>query len=100
MRDNYSNLTELFVDIVRQYPERVAIKDSERWLTYLEMYRACCRVAKLLKHHNIQPQDRVVCISKKNIESLVCFWGILLCEGIPVMLDEFDGIKANEEKIR
>ena len=100
MSQHYSSLTELFVHIVQKHPERIAIKDATRTLTYRDLYNHALRVSEILLGGNIGKGDRIVCISKKNAESLVCFWGTLLCGAIPVMLDHFDGEKPNEAKMR
>lgn len=100
MQGTYSNLADLLADIVVQYPERTAISDSRQSLTYLELYQYASGVAANCTRHGINAGDRVVCISKKDTGSLICFWGILLCGGIPVMLDHEDGIQTNETKIK
>lgn len=100
MPTHHITLIDLFKSIVRRYPERTALKDSRRSCSYLELYRGACDIARALLLKDMHPGDRIVCISKKNIESLVCFWGILLGGGIPVMLDHNDGEALNEAKIR
>jgi len=99
MTTNYSTLVGLFADIVRTYPGRIALKDRKRALSYQELYRAACIVAEKLRQSEIPAGSRVVCISRKNVDSLVCFWGILIMGCIPVMLDHLDGTATNEAKI-
>ncbi|SFF10232.1 amino acid adenylation domain-containing protein/thioester reductase domain-containing protein [Chitinophaga sp. CF118] len=100
MQANQSNLVALLLDIVHTYPERVAIKDCRKSFTYQELYQRAFQVASILTGKHIRTGDRIACISKKDTESIICFWGILLCGGIPVMLDREDGIATNEAKIK
>lgn len=100
MQPDFSNLIELLSDVVQKHPDRIAIRDYRESYTYSEMYNCSAAVSARLLHYCIQPGERIVCISKKDTRSLICFWGILLCGAIPVMLDEEDNVHANEIKIK
>ncbi|HEX8531648.1 MAG TPA: AMP-binding protein, partial [Cytophagales bacterium] len=100
MQSKYNNLIELFEEIVRQHPDRPAIKDCHRSFTYRELRRRAAGVAALLLSRGVRAGDNVVCISKKNTESLICFWGILLSGGVPVLLDHDDGAETNGKKVK
>lgn len=100
MTDNYLNLVELFACIARKYPERTAIRDCKTSFTYDGLYSRAAYAACVLRGKNIGTGDRIVCISRKDTGSIICFWGILMCGGIPVMLDQEDGVAVNEAKIR
>ncbi|GGE66383.1 thioester reductase-like protein [Pedobacter psychrotolerans] len=95
----YNNIIELFEHIVQQYSNRVAIKDYKSAFTYKELYYYSSEVSKFLKDRNTQTGERIVCISKKNTESLICFWGIIFSGCVPVMLDHEDGVAVNARKI-
>jgi thioester reductase-like protein len=98
MGNKYSNLLELFIEIAGKYPAGPAIKDSTRSLTYLELYQHAAVAADLLLHNGIKPGDRVVCVSKKDNRSIICFWAVLLAGAIPAMLDNEDGMQTNCRK--
>lgn len=99
MQFNYNSLVDLFEGIVEKYPNRIAIKDCTQSYTYQELRKHASGVAKFLLKQNIKSGDRIVCISKKNTDSIICFWGILMCGGVPVILDHDDGMEINEGKI-
>ena len=99
MSTNYATLIQLFADISRTFPDRIALKDRKKELSYEELHRFAGIVAEKLQRSQVRPGDRIVCISKKDTDSIVCFWGILLMGGIPVMLDHLDGRATNEAKI-
>lgn len=99
MQFNYNTLVDLFEGIVEKYPDRIAIKDCTQSYTYQELRRHASVVAKFLLKQNIKSGDRIVCVSKKNTDSIICFWGILMCGGVPVILDHDDGMEINEGKI-
>src|ERR1044071_8889636 len=100
MPKSYSNLTELLISKVQECPDDIALKDSSRNFTYLQLYQKAKAIAGLLSDNHMLPGDRIVCITKKDACSVVCFWGILLCGCVPVLLDHEDGIKTNETKIK
>lgn len=99
MQNGYSSLAEVLSDIVKRYPNNIAIKDDKRSLTYQELYCQALRGRNALLRYGIRAEDRIVCISKKNTDSLVCFWSIILCGAVPVMLDHEDGLTLNKGKI-
>ena len=100
MLANYSNLAEVLLSVVEGSPDRTAIKDKNNSFTYRQLYVLALHIARKLLAYGIKPGDRVACVSKKDTDSLLCFWGIILCDAVPVMLDHEDGIKINTEKIK
>jgi len=97
---NSENLISLFASIVNKYPNNTAIKDCTKSLTYLELFQQARLIAAKLLEKDIASGDRIICMSKKDTESIICFWGILLAGGIPVMLDSDEELKSNETKIK
>lgn len=98
MQERYKSLTALFTDVVRTYPQRPAVCDRHRTLTYSGLYERARHIALMLANrHGIG--NRIVCCSKKDTHSIICFWAILLSGNIPVMLDHEDGMAVNGTKI-
>lgn len=95
-----NNLADILLHVVCKYPHNVAIKDTRQSFTYQQLYNRAAGAAQILHQHGVKPCDRIVCISKKNTESIIVFWGIVLCEAIPVMLDYDDGIHSNITKTK
>ena len=99
MQERYNSLTSLFLDIVHTYPQRPAICDREQAYTYKELYERARQMAFALV--NLHGRGgRIVCCSKKDTHSIICFWAILLSGNIPVMVDQEDGMAVNETKIK
>ncbi|HVI46695.1 MAG TPA: SDR family oxidoreductase, partial [Chitinophaga sp.] len=97
---NYSNLAALFTAIVCKYPNRPAVRDNAATLTYQELSGYASYVAETLQGQGVQPGDRIVCVSRKDIASVICFWGVLLCGAVPVLLDHDENMLTGETKIR
>lgn len=97
---NHENLVELFENTVHEYPNSPAIKDCSHTLTYKELYQLSVKVAAVLHDQKVKEGEQIVCISKKDNYSIICFWGILLSGATPVMLDHDDGLHTNEEKVK
>lgn len=97
---NYSNLAAFFTAIVSKYPDRPAVRDNVTTLTYQELFDYTSYVAEKLQVQGVKPSDRVVCISGKDVASVICFWSVLLCGAVPVLLDQDENILAGETKIR
>jgi amino acid adenylation domain-containing protein/thioester reductase-like protein len=94
------NLILAWINTIKLYPERVAVRDKSRSITYLSLYQEAYSLCCLLTKTGITVGDNVACLTSKNIESIVCFWGILLAGGVPVLLDQDDGDKVNALKIK
>lgn len=93
-----NNLAELLRVVAQQHPGKLAIKDAHNAYTYQQLYQHAQQVAHHLIQRGVGPCNRVVCVSKKDTRSLIAFWGIVICEAIPVMLDHEDGWAANAIK--
>ncbi|MDO6434608.1 thioester reductase domain-containing protein [Flavitalea sp. BT771] len=96
---DHKNLVGLLEWVVGKAPDSPALKDSRRSYTYDEVYRTARQAAEKLSSIGARPGDRIVCISRKNAESILLFWAIQCCGGIPVMLDQEDGHETNALKI-
>ncbi|NML37866.1 AMP-binding protein [Chitinophaga sp. G-6-1-13] len=93
------NLVSLFTSTCIKWPDTIAVRDAARSLTYQQTWLYAQDLAIRLRKHGISVGDRVACVSRKDVESIVGFWGILLCGAIPVMLDEEDGTGVNITKM-
>lgn len=100
MASHCSNLIELLSLQVQEQADSIAIKDSTSALTYRDTFLFARKAAAILQQNGIRSGNRIVCISSKNTESMVCFYAILMCGGIPVMIDREDGVATNREKIK
>lgn len=84
-------MERLLHDLVRnaseRYPDRIAVEDGDRRLTYRELYDAAGQVANLLAQHDVRRGDRVGLYLDKSLESVVGIYGILRAGAAYVPLD-------------
>lgn len=68
-------------------PDRPAVVDGERSLTYSELDRASNRVANLLQDVGVQRGDRVGLYLNKSIEAVIALYGVMKAGAVYVPLD-------------
>ncbi|MFC4125877.1 non-ribosomal peptide synthase/polyketide synthase [Nocardia rhizosphaerae] len=69
-------LPELLARAVADQPDRVAVTDGDRHLTYHELDRASSRLARVLIHAGAGPDDIVAVGIPRSIESVLAVWSI------------------------
>ncbi len=76
-------------DLVRRSaslrPDKVAVIDGARRITYGELVEQVDRLAVALHHHGLKPRDRVVLQLPNSIEFVVTFLALTRLGAIPVM---------------
>ncbi|MEU7104753.1 non-ribosomal peptide synthetase [Streptomyces sp. NPDC046215] len=80
-------LTELFSRSVQLHPDRVAVSDGRRSLTYGELDKESDAVSALLRSHGVDTEDRVGVYLHRSVELLVAVLGILKAGGAYVAVD-------------
>ncbi|WP_276483882.1 AMP-binding protein [Paraflavitalea pollutisoli] len=95
-----NNLADVLFQMAQECPDAIALKDSSGAYSYRQVWEQAQQVAAFLEMQGIRKDDRIVVFSRKNAASLICFWGVMFCEAIPVMLDQEEGIGANAAKTR
>lgn len=68
-------------------PERTAVVDGDRRLSYGELESAANRLAHTLIDHGVRPGDRVGLLLEKSIEAVVAIYGVLKAGAGYVPLD-------------
>lgn len=81
------NLAVLLEDSAREYPDRIAVVDATRRLTYRELDDQATRVAQLLVQRGVGPGDKVALACPNVAEFPVCYFGILKAGGVVVPLN-------------
>ena len=71
------SLATLLEDSARTYPDRIAVIQGDRQLTYAEVDAMARRVASLLASRGIGHGDRVVLACPNIPDSPVIYYGIL-----------------------
>ncbi|MCE0765444.1 AMP-binding protein [Pseudonocardia kujensis] len=67
-----------------RFPDRTAVVDAERRLTYAELDRSATAVALGLLDHGFVPGDVVVVQSANVVETIVAFYGLVRAGLVPV----------------
>ena len=80
-------LHRLVTASAESYPDRVAVEDGDRRLTYAELEEQSNRLANLLREVGVARGDRVGLYLDKSLEAVVGIYGILKCGGAYVPLD-------------
>jgi amino acid adenylation domain-containing protein len=81
------SLHELFAEQVRRTPQRVAIVDGERHVTYQQLNRMANWLARLLRQEKVQPEAFVGICLKRSIEMAVSMLAVLKTGAAYVPLD-------------
>lgn len=84
-------MERLLHDLVRnaseRHPDRIAVEDGERRLTYRELHDASERVANLLIQQGVRRGHRVGLYLEKSLDSVVGIYGVLRAGAAYVPLD-------------
>jgi acyl-CoA synthetase (AMP-forming)/AMP-acid ligase II len=80
---------ELFDKAVKQYPDKIAVKDHRRYITYAEIGEEVNGCANALFQEGIQPGDRVALWMQNCIEYIVCDFAIAKLGAVRVPLNTF-----------
>jgi amino acid adenylation domain-containing protein len=78
---------DLLTASAARHPDRTAVVDGERSLTYRELDAAANRCSQLLVRSGVEPGDRVGLFLEKSMEALVGIYGILRAGATYVPLD-------------
>jgi fatty-acyl-CoA synthase len=69
------------------FPEKVAVVDGPRQLTYREFADAAVRLARAIKAAGLRPGDRVAFMAFNTTEMLVAHFGVPLARGVLVAIN-------------
>lgn len=92
---------ELLAASAARHPDRTAVVDGERSLTYRDLDGAANRLAQLLRMNGVERGDRIGLLLEKSAEALIGIYGILKAGATYVPLDpgapapRLAGIAAN-----
>ncbi|MDQ3974582.1 MAG: AMP-binding protein, partial [Actinomycetota bacterium] len=80
-------LHHLLQSSAERYPQRTAVVDGERSLTYGELERRANQLANLLAELGVHRGDRVGLYLDKSLEAVVGIYAVLKCGGAYVPID-------------
>ncbi|MET8327371.1 non-ribosomal peptide synthetase [Streptomyces sp. NPDC005181] len=87
IRESVGTLTELFHRSVERYPDRSAVSDETRILTYAQLDRESNAVSNLLRSHGVGAEDRVGLYVSRSVDLFVAVLGILKSGAAYVAVD-------------
>ena len=90
-----NSVCEYFANFSKTQPNKVALIEKEKELTYQELYELMRGFCAYLKSKNIRKGDIVVCRASATIDYWVAFLGTLLAGGVFVPLEK----DCTQEKI-
>jgi amino acid adenylation domain-containing protein len=82
-----STLHALLSRAAREHPERIAVEDGDRSLTYAELEAGANRMANLLTSLGVARGDRVGVYLEKSLEAVTSIYGVLKAGAVYVPLD-------------
>ena len=74
--------------IVSQYPDRVALSDSERSLTYGDFEIETGKIYNYLKKQGVKREDHIMVLTKRGIGGISCIYGVLKAGAAYIPLEE------------
>ncbi|WP_225445409.1 non-ribosomal peptide synthetase [Paenibacillus arenosi] len=80
-------IVQLFEEQVERMPDRIALSDKERTLSYAQLNARANQLARHLLKRRLKPQDIVVVMMKHSIEMVVSIWAIIKAGGVYLPID-------------
>jgi len=80
-------LNEILMKAVSRYPERTAVQDRKRAITYDTLDVKADRLTALLFEYGFRPGQTAVVFLEKSVESIVSFFGVLKSGGSYIPMD-------------
>lgn len=69
-------------------PDKVAVIERERSVTYAELRNRAAAVADALRATGVQPGDRVVVMLERGIDAIASYFGVLASGSLVIMVNE------------
>ncbi|MGF1426411.1 non-ribosomal peptide synthetase [Kitasatospora sp. LaBMicrA B282] len=82
-----STLTELFRNTVDRHPERTAVSDGVRSLSYAELDRLSDRLAAALRARGVRPETRVGIHLDRSVDLVLAVLGVVKAGGATLVID-------------
>lgn len=76
--EKHETISERFIRIVKKFPERVAVSDSTKNLTYSQLYAQSCSLAKKLIENGIGKENIVAIIMDRTADFVISVFAVFL----------------------
>ena len=90
------SIPERFEKMVRMYPDRLAVKDTERSLTYDQLNRKANRIARAILLERGEGNDAIALLFEHGVDVIAAIFGVLKAGKFYVAIDPL----SPEERIR
>src|SRR6056300_519706 len=95
-------LEKSFIDALRKsveyYPNKTALLDSSREVTYLQLWNKILKTSCQLRKLGLNPKDRIAFIQSNSIDFIIIHFAIIANESISIPI-EIGAKKETVEKI-
>ena len=81
------NFATILTENVRWHPNRVAVIDDERRMTFAELLQQARRFANVLSGLDLKPGDKVAIMSQNRLEYPIVYFGILMAGCVMVAVN-------------
>lgn len=85
--DSDVTVTRLIDDIIRQRPDAAAVSASGATFSYAELGARADAIARILRAHGVQPNDRVAIALERSAGAIAAILGVLRADGAYVPID-------------
>src|ERR1044071_3941027 len=85
--NNQNNLHQLLVQSAQEFPDRIAVEDTDGAITYRDLNQLSDRLRDRLIHLGVCPGDRVGIYLRKSIDAVASIFGILKAGAVYVPVD-------------
>jgi len=82
-----NTLLELLFETVQSYPEKNAIVQGDKKISYRKLWEKACGVAQYLIDNNLKPGDRVSLLIENSPEYVAAYYGVLMAGGAVLALN-------------
>ncbi|MBU7595705.1 non-ribosomal peptide synthetase [Metabacillus halosaccharovorans] len=84
---NHTSIIKLFEELAETVPEKIAVRDNNRNISYKELNASANQLANYLISRGVTPQKSVAILYNRKIDMIVAILGILKAGGTYVPLD-------------
>jgi len=86
---------DYFDKAAERFPERTALIDGQTRLTYAELQAATRKLARAMRAHGLEDEDRVAIFSSNDARVLICMLGLMRAGGAWVPINYRNAAEAN-----
>jgi len=82
-----NTLVQLLHDSVKRFPQKTAVMQGEKTLTYIELWEKACGVAHYLLRNKFKNNDKACLLLDNSAEYIIAYYGVLIAGGSVIGLN-------------